>query len=268
MTCSLILLSSTLVKTLLCTDRSVIPRQLLHLALSPFFDIFISRPHLQSFGISPSFHILSNKAYSMFAVMFKSTFITSGEILLTPAAFPFCNSFSAFFISTTVGTLVLILKFFSYSSSSSACLSKEGFKILEESSCQCFGCSSVFLRRVPSLFLILSVQLLDSKILSQRLLKTLSHEFSVFGCLFCLVRQIIYIIPLVPPYTSFHFSILFCIFILQFYLPRSCRTYIHFFFNILPFPNLFPSLLSHPVFFVFCFPLKPNTFSLVSRKVV
>ena len=38
----------------------------------------------------------------MFAVMSKSTFIISGEILSTPAAFTFHNSFNAFFISTTV----------------------------------------------------------------------------------------------------------------------------------------------------------------------
>ena len=152
-----VLLRNTLIKTLRGTDRNVILRQLSQLAVSPF-GIFISRPHLQSFSISPSFHIFSNKGCSMFAVMSKSTFITSGEILSTPAAFPFHNSFSAFCISTTVGTLVLILKFISYSSSSfsssSTCLSKRRFKILEKCSCQCFSCSSVFVRRVPYFFLI------------------------------------------------------------------------------------------------------------------
>ena len=117
---------------------------------------FISRPHLQLLGISPSFHIYSNRGCNMFALISKSTFSTSGEILSTPAAFPFLNSFSAVFISATVGALVLTLKFVSYSysspsfSSSAICLSKVEFKILAKCSCQRFCWSSACVRRVPS----------------------------------------------------------------------------------------------------------------------
>jgi len=99
LTCSLILLSSTLVNTLLGTERSVIPCQLSQFAVSPFFGIFTNRPHPQSCGISPSIHILSNRGCNISAVMSKSIFITSGIILSAPASFPLCNSFSAFLTS-------------------------------------------------------------------------------------------------------------------------------------------------------------------------
>lgn len=123
LTCSLILLSSTGVRTLLGTEKSVIPCQLLQFVVSPFFGRFTNRPHFQSFGISPSVLIFSNRGCSILAVLSKSTFTTSGEILSAPAAFPLRNSFSAFLIYTTVETLVLILGFASYSSSSSSSIS-------------------------------------------------------------------------------------------------------------------------------------------------
>ena len=77
-------------------NKSVIPHQLSQFPVSPFFGIFISRPHLQSFGILPSFHIFSIRGCNMFAVISKSTFSTSGEILSNPAVFPLLNSFNAF----------------------------------------------------------------------------------------------------------------------------------------------------------------------------
>jgi len=168
LTCSLILLSSILVKTLLGIDRSVIPRQLSQFALSPFFGILISKPHFQSLGISPSFQILSNRVCNIFAVISRSTFNTSGGMLSTPAAFPHFNSFNACFISITVGGLMLILEYFTYSSFPSSFtiiwlsairfstiwLSTPEFRILEKCSCQRCICSFGSIRRVPSVALI------------------------------------------------------------------------------------------------------------------
>lgn len=97
--CLLILVKMILVKTFDTTDKRVIPLQLVHSVVSPFFGIFTIRPLCQSSGICSSCHMCENKTKSTSEVVSRSAFSSSAGMSSQPGALLFFSCFIAFRIS-------------------------------------------------------------------------------------------------------------------------------------------------------------------------
>ena len=85
-----------LVKTLDTTDKRVIPLQLVHSVVSPFFGIFT----IKSSGICSSCHMCENKTKSTSEAVSRSAFSSSAGMSSQPGALLFFSCFIAFRISS------------------------------------------------------------------------------------------------------------------------------------------------------------------------
>ena len=97
------------VKTLLGTDRSVIPLQFLHIPKSSFFGSFTRYPLFYSVGTFSCSQIFKNRWCNMSVVVIGSAFRASGGRLSGPGVYLSFNIFSALLISAFEGGFVLTL---------------------------------------------------------------------------------------------------------------------------------------------------------------
>ena len=101
---SLSLIQMILQYILLGTDNSVIPRQLVHSVLSPFFGSLTMRPFNHSAGSTLLAHIMLNSSYSLSDISFVSAFnISALKYCQYPGALLFFRLLVALMISSLAG---------------------------------------------------------------------------------------------------------------------------------------------------------------------